>query len=57
VGMKWTTGKVTRDEGFYEIIGLNSQSSSVVGLFWFGYPVEIPEATRPPLATFLSRLP
>ena len=57
VGMKWTTGKVTREERFYEIIGLDSQSRSVVGLFWFGYPAEIPQATRSPLETFLSKLP
>ena len=43
IGMKWTTGAVTRTRSFYDIIGVNRATEEVVGLFWYGFPVEIPE--------------
>lgn len=46
VGMKWTTGAVTKDSRFYNIIQLDGQRQRIVGLFWYGYPAEIPQTTR-----------
>lgn len=57
VGMKWTTGAVTKNGRFYEMFGLDPEQSQVVGLFWYGYPEEIPQGTRLPLGEILDILP
>ncbi len=43
IGTKWTTGKVTRDDTFYDICWIDKHSQDVVGLIWYGYPSEIPQ--------------
>lgn len=50
VGVKWTTGEVTRDARFYEAIWTDPDAESVVGLIWYGYPVEVPVAARKPVS-------
>ncbi|MCP5425210.1 MAG: nitroreductase [Gammaproteobacteria bacterium] len=57
VGVKWTTGAVTRDPGFYDLIWVDPHLESVVGLLWYGYPAEIPQTPRKPVAEFLVELP
>ncbi len=46
IGMKWTTGSVTRDDRFYDLIWVDRQNESVVGLIWYGYPDEQPRSNR-----------
>lgn len=46
VGVKWTTGPVTRDPRLCERLGIPPTERFVVGLFWYGYPQEIPRQTR-----------
>ncbi len=46
IGVKWTTGDVTRDKRFYNLLGLNKSKARVVGLFWYGYPGQIPAQKR-----------
>jgi len=57
VGSKWTTGPITRDARFFEIIGADSLKVFVVGMLWFGYPKITPTQTRQNLDEVLSRLP
>ena len=57
VGTKWTTGDVTRDPAFYELIWVDSEVESVVGLLWYGYPQEIPVSKRKPVEEIMVRLP
>lgn len=57
IGMKWTTGAVTRDRAFYDIIGADPSAEEVVGLFWYGFPAEIPKAERRPLDEVLTERP
>jgi len=57
VASKWTTGPVTRDEQFFQIVGIDPGKRGVVGLFWYGYPSDVPVITRGPLETVLRRLP
>lgn len=57
VGVKWTTGAVTRDARFPELVGFDPAQESVVGLLWYGRPAIVPETQRAPLGTVLSRLP
>lgn len=46
VGTKWTTGAVTRDARFFDLVGVDPAAESVVGLLWYGYPAALP--TPPP---------
>ena len=57
VGLKWTTGAVTRDAGFFPIVGLDPNREGVVGLFWYGFPLDIPAGNRRSSDEFLSYLP
>jgi nitroreductase len=57
VGSKWTTGDITRDPRFLDLIGVNDTQSFVVGMIWFGYPKVTPEQSRKDLADVLVQLP
>ena len=57
IGMKWTTGDVTRDPRFYDLIWVDPGAETVVGLIWYGYPDEAPDSVRAPLASRLVELP
>jgi nitroreductase len=57
VGSKWTTGPVTRDPRFFDIIGADFESEFVVGMLWFGYPKITPEQSRKGLPDVLRELP
>jgi nitroreductase len=45
VGSKWTTGDITRDNRFFDIVGIPSDEF-VVGLIWYGYPKLTPTQSR-----------
>lgn len=57
VGSKWTTGDITRDPRFFDIIGVNADAEFVVGLLWFGYPKVTPAQKRKPVDDVLYELP
>lgn len=57
IGTKWTTGAVTRDANFYELLWIDPALESVVGLIWYGYPDEQPAGHRKPLEQVLVELP
>ena len=57
LGSKWTTGPITRDERFADIVGYDPAKAFVVGLIWFGYPKLTPAQTRRPLDEVLTTLP
>jgi len=57
IGMKWTTGAVTREQRFFDILQLDEGQRSVVGLFWYGYPAEIPRGVRKSPRKFIDVLP
>lgn len=46
VGVKWTSGQVIRDEGFYRLLDIDMQREIVMGLFWCGYPADNPPAQK-----------
>jgi nitroreductase len=56
LGVKWTTGVVTRDERFYKLLNINAAERKVVGLYWYGYPAQIPGQERRQLDTITSIL-
>ena len=57
VGTKWTTGPITRDERFFDILGIVADDEFVVGLIWYGYPKVVPTQSRKALGDSLTRLP
>lgn len=57
IGVKWTTGDVSRDRRFFEITRIDPETERIVGLFWYGTPAVIPSAERKPPGEFLIRLP
>jgi nitroreductase len=46
VGSKWTTGEITRDTRFFDIVGIDDAEEFVVGLIWYGYPKLTPAQSR-----------
>ena len=57
VGSKWTTGPITRDQRFFDIVGVDSTEAFVVGMLWFGYPKLTPTQSRTSLDDVLAELP
>lgn len=57
VGSKWTTGDITRDPRFFEILGIDAGAESVVGLIWYGYPKLTPTQSRRDVETVVRKLP
>lgn len=56
IGVKWTTGDVTRHATFHEILGTSPEQDRVVGLLWYGYPEQIPKQRRQPVEAILTVL-
>jgi nitroreductase len=57
VGSKWTTGDITRDPRFDEIVGFDGDRETVVGLIWHGYPKLTPEQKRRDVEGLLTERP
>lgn len=57
VGSKWTTGDITRDSRFFDIIGVDEAEEFVVSLMWYGYPKLTPTQSRKDLANVLVKRP
>lgn len=57
VGTKWTTGPITRDQRFFDILDIEADDEFVVGLIWYGYPKVVPTQSRKALEDCLTRLP
>lgn len=46
VGVKWTTGQITREERLCDALGIDADRELVVGYFWYGTPKVVPEQKR-----------
>ena len=46
VATKWSTGPITRDPRFYELLGIDEADEFIVGLIWYGYPKITPTQQR-----------
>jgi hypothetical protein len=57
VGVKWSTGSVTRHPDFQRLLGIDPGQESIVGLLWYGYPAKVPEQKRLGVEDILRRLP
>ncbi len=56
VASKWTTGPITRDQRFFDLLGVDSDKAFVLGLFWYGYPKMLPEQSRKDVADITTEL-
>ena len=54
VACKWTTGLVTRDSRFFDLLEINQDDEFVVGLIWFGYPKVLPTQNRKSVGEILT---
>lgn len=57
IGTKWTSGDITRDPRFADIVGIDFAEDFVVGLVWYGYPKLTPTQSRKGLDEVLTLLP
>ena len=57
IGSKWTTGGITRDARFFELVAADSGTEFVVGMLWFGYPRITPGQARRPVDEVVTKLP
>lgn len=57
IGVKWTTGDITRQASFHETIGMDADSERLVGYFWYGQPKLTAQQKRKDLREFVSELP
>jgi nitroreductase len=57
IGVKWTTGGVTRDPRFYELLSVDAAQEIVVGFFFYGFPKVVPEQKRRAVADIVKVLP
>lgn len=56
IGVKWSTGGITRDGETLSQLGIDHRSETVVGLFWYGVPAAVTAQQRRPLAQILAHL-
>lgn len=56
VGVKWTTGAITRQTRFYELLGIDPTRETVVGFFWYGRAKVVPERSRKDVGELVVRL-
>ena len=50
-------GAVTRDPRFCDLVWIDPDAETVVGLVWYGYPAEAPNPARRPLGEVSVSLP
>lgn len=56
IGVKWTTGGITRQQRFYDLLRMDSARQSIVGLFWYGVPKVVPAQKRRPVEEIVTQL-
>lgn len=57
IGVKWTTGAVIRAPEFYDLIWVDPEAETVVGMLWYGYADDVPMIRRKEVNEILVSLP
>lgn len=57
IGVKWTTGAMTRERRFMEIVGIDPDAELLVGFFWYGKPRVVPTQKRREVEEIVIRRP
>ena len=53
---KWSTGPVTKDQRFYDLLGIDGGKELIVGLIGYGYPKVTPEQSRKDVASIVTEM-
>jgi nitroreductase len=56
IGVKWTTGAITRQPRFYETLGIDAAAEVIVGYFWYGRAAAIAPQQRRAVGEIVVRL-
>ena len=56
IGVKWTTGQITREQRLYDTLGIDAELELIVGYFWYGIPKIVPEQKRKPVDEIATAL-
>ncbi|MEE2643936.1 MAG: nitroreductase family protein [Myxococcota bacterium] len=56
IGLKWSTGKLTRSPVAYELLSIDESLEEIVGFLWIGYPAQTPQVARPPVEEVFRQL-
>jgi nitroreductase len=51
---KWSTGAITKDQRFYDVLGIDADKEFIVGLIWYGYPKVMPTQARKDVASIVT---
>ncbi len=57
IGMKWSSGAITRDARYLKALGIDEDNEFVVGLISYGYPKIVPTQKRRPVDDIAVNLP
>jgi len=57
VACKWTTGRITRDPRFFELMHIDPDEEFVVGLIWYGHPKVLPVQSRKDVEEIVTEAP
>lgn len=57
VGVKWTTGAITREPRLYELLGIDATQERIAGYFWYGRPQLVGEQNRRAVEEICISLP
>ena len=57
IGVKWTTGAVTRHPDFYRLLSVDPAERQTVGVLWYGCAANVAQQKRQPVGEILTRLP
>ncbi len=57
IGVKWTTGAVTRHPEFDRLLNVDSAARQTVGVLWYGYAANVAQQKRQPVGEILTQLP
>ncbi|MEM6639069.1 MAG: nitroreductase [Pseudomonadota bacterium] len=56
IGMKWSTGSITRDHRYLDALGIDVEAEFVVGLLMIGYPKTVPQKQRKAVESIVTQL-
>jgi nitroreductase len=57
IASKWTTGLITRDQRFFDLLDINADKEFIVGLIWYGYPKVLPTQCRKDVTEITTEKP
>jgi len=57
IGVKWTTGAITRESRLYRLLGIDEAAERIVGYFWYGQPRVVAPQQRKPVEAIVVELP